>query len=825
MWINADISNISQNSTIILANNRQVLAFSRTWGRQNDNCPLPNAVSWQQYLRQTWQALDPNTTKRLISNKLGRALIQRSMQKLGQLKVDSQLLNEVVKNNDYCSAHLIDYAQLSQSNINISKAFAAWMEDYQQRKQQNNLLDINDLPALISQHSDKLDKPYIYGFKTLTPTQELLLGKIGYQTLDFTATTADNDKLTFANTDDEVLQATLWAKGLHEQQADRQIAVVCPNLNANHQQIKSIFAQVFDNELVETGQKSYNISLGLALTDYPLIRHLLAVLQLCGQLQKNRISTETFNSVITSPYISGAQNERAPRCLLVNRVLSWAQTHFSLAKLQKHLEATKQASALIETIATQKTPAKQSLEQWLNLFDDYLEAFGFAGSRSLSSTEFQLFNKYQLERYELNQLAQLDEKISESAALFELQSWLAQVIFQAQSGKNQIQVLGSLEAEGLVFDDAWVLGMSADFLPNALNMPRFIPSDIAQNHQIPHSNFALIETDSINTLNNLNSLAQKVIFSYAKTHFASEQQSSPMLKFDTDAIKFEHQFTHHKLQSLTNERAAALVDKQIKSGVAVLKNQMACEFKGFAMRLKIQSFDEPHIGLSRMEQGSIVHSALQYLYEQISTKEALLALNDADLEALIEQKIAQALHYYPSSGFKKNEQQRVAKIIHNFMQIDRQREDFLVLTTEEKIDADIGGLQFEVKLDRLDEMGNGDRIIFDYKTGNSSKNDWCGAIIKEPQLPIYAINKAAQGVAFIQLNADKISIKGLAKNQDSLPKQRPHKECLQWDEQIELWHKLLQTASVDFQAGCAAVAPNKGACDYCDFDSLCRVNK
>jgi hypothetical protein len=48
-----------------------------------------------------------------------------------------------------------------------------------------------------------------------------------------------------------------------------------------------------------------------------------------------------------------------------------------------------------------------------------------------------------------------------------------------------------LEAEGLVFDNAWVLGMTDGFLPVALNSPRFIPSDIAQKHQIPHSSFAL----------------------------------------------------------------------------------------------------------------------------------------------------------------------------------------------------------------------------------------------------------------------------------------------------------------------------------------------
>jgi hypothetical protein len=37
MWINANISNIKQNDTIILANNRQVLALKKTWGAQKGN--------------------------------------------------------------------------------------------------------------------------------------------------------------------------------------------------------------------------------------------------------------------------------------------------------------------------------------------------------------------------------------------------------------------------------------------------------------------------------------------------------------------------------------------------------------------------------------------------------------------------------------------------------------------------------------------------------------------------------------------------------------------------------------------------------------------
>jgi hypothetical protein len=101
MWINAQLKTIAKDDSIILANNRQVLAFKKTWGVQKGNAALPKILSWDQYLQATWQSLEANTEKRLISNIESRTLIQQSIQKSGQ-KVDNRLLDEVIKNNDYC---------------------------------------------------------------------------------------------------------------------------------------------------------------------------------------------------------------------------------------------------------------------------------------------------------------------------------------------------------------------------------------------------------------------------------------------------------------------------------------------------------------------------------------------------------------------------------------------------------------------------------------------------------------------------------------------------------------------------------------------------
>ena len=54
--------------------------------------------------------------------------------------------------------------------------------------------------------------------------------------------------------------------------------------------------------------------------------------------------------------------------------------------------------------------------------------------------------------------------------------------------------------------------------------------------------------------------------------------------------------------------APKITEFEIKRGVKTLQDQMSCGFKGFLNRLDIQEFNEPHIGISRLEQGNLVHT-------------------------------------------------------------------------------------------------------------------------------------------------------------------------------------------------------------------------
>ena len=821
MRIDVDLSQIDANSLIILANNRQVIAFKRTWQEQKGVSQLPKVFSWQSYLQQRWKVLCRHSDARLLSGAeithLWRGFIQT------QQKITAQLLREVLKNYDYTRNHLISIQTIERSNNPLGGEFCQWLKRYEQYKQQHQLLDLHDVAQqLIDARQTK--NLYLYGFKSLTPLQEKVLGSQHYQILEPTPQTPQIELATFDEINDEIQQVAQWAEQLHSQQPNASIAVVVPDLQTRKDRLVRVFDQVFNAQLLETHDKGYNLSLGRALSEYPLIQALLNVFELSRQIIQNKIQTSTLSQVLSSVYVGDYQREKLLRLSLRDKIRALEKSSISVQTLQKNLDEKSQIASVVAALSCQSF-SKQSLSKWGETFNQWLQIWGFASDRALSSVEYQLLKKYTQSLLELNKLSTHNQAVEISKALQILQQLLQQLIFQAQSGKNQVQVLGALEAQGLRFDHAWVVGVSASFLPEKLNSSAFISSSIAAQHQVPYSSYELIHADAKKTLDALQRLAPKVYLSYAKRDGDLTQLPSPLLSFETTPIKLEPD-AHPaiELQHIEDTQLSAWAQDEVSAGVNLLKDQIACAFKGFAHRLQIQSFNDPHLGLNRAEQGQLVHRTLEYLYQDIRSHQQLIAYSETELDALVREKIKQALQYYPNNAFSQVEALKIHTVVMQFIDKDKQREDFQVLCTEQALQADIAGLKFNIKLDRVDQMANGDRIIFDYKTGRVGS--WCGAHMSEVQLPIYATTTGSDGAALIHLSADEIKFTGLARDKDSLPKGvRSQAACQDWDTQIESWGVQLQQASSDFQTGKAEVLPNKQACEYCDYALLCRVQK
>ena len=453
--------------------------------------------------------------------------------------------------------------------------------------------------------------------------------------------------------------------------------------------------------------------------------------------------------------------------------------------------------------------------------------WGFTSDRTLSSSEYQIFEKYQVESLILNKMSTFYKKSSLKDVIEILTAHMNAVIFQPQSGSANIYILGSLEAEGLFFDYAWVSSMTSDFLPGKIQMPLFIPPKTSIEYCLPKTSFTLISKESEVTLNNLLNLSSSLIISYSKTSNSRDELPSPYLDFEDYPNFIGHETLPKEMELLDDFIAPELDNFEIKRGVSTLQDQISCSFKGFINRLNIQEFNEPQIGLSRLEQGSLVHKILENFFNAIPSSSDLKKLPEDKLQEEINKHINSAIQLISQSNFKSIEKERLIKIINEYIKLEKNREYFQVIKTESESKVDVNGLQFSTRIDRMDQMKDGTNLIIDYKTGqNVNLSQLTGDPLDQAQLPIYAITNPVAGIAFATVNSKDCQFKAITKNKFDLPlSQQAIKRMPVWNEQVSEWELELNSASQKFQEGVAEVLPTTNACDYCDYDLLCRFEK
>jgi probable DNA repair protein len=591
--------------------------------------------------------------------------------------------------------------------------------------------------------------------------------------------------------------------------------------------VKSIFDLEFSSNLVEIHKKPYNISLGISLSDYPLIKHLISILRLSSQFQNGFVDTETLTKVVTSPYIKGAMIELNNRALLTNKIRQLSATRIKTNKILSLCDGCPSLKEIFIKLNDANLTKKITLELSLDSMNSFLLIWGFTSDRNLSSSEYQIYEKYQVESLVLNKLSDFHQLTTLDDALKILIEHMNAVIFQPQSGSANIYILGSLEAEGLFFDFAWVCSMTSSFLPGKIKMPLFIPPKTSVEYCLPGTSFELITKESEITLNNLQNLSKNLTFSYSTYSDSREQIATPYLLFEDPQQIEDPQVTPREMELIEDFIAPKIKNLEIKKGVKTLQDQMGCEFKGFINRLNFQEINDSVIGISKLEQGNIIHNILERFFNEVSSSSELKELSETRLDELIETHSENALQEIPQSNFRINEKVRVKKVIKQYIDLEKNREFFEVVGTESEAQVDIAGLKFSTRIDRMDRLKDGSKLIIDYKTG---KNIGISKLINQPleqaQLPIYAISNEVDGVAFATINSQDSKFKAITKNKNDLPmSSQSINRMPEWKKQVSDWKDELVQASQKFQNGHAEVLPSSHACDFCDYDLLCRVDK
>jgi RecB family exonuclease len=168
-----------------------------------------------------------------------------------------------------------------------------------------------------------------------------------------------------------------------------------------------------------------------------------------------------------------------------------------------------------------------------------------------------------------------------------------------------------------------------------------------------------------------------------------------------------------------------------------------------------------------------------------------------------------------------------------WLEEDKKRGSFTVIAVEEKRKIQIGDLTLTTRLDRVDELDDGRRIIIDYKTNAPSVATMLGDRPEEPQLPLYLVTAEpeAVAVAFAQVKAGDMCFAAVVRDSDLLPgvkalgESRYRERYGSWEDLVTAWRISLDCIAAGFASGRAEINPRKypDTCRNCDARPVCRV--
>jgi ATP-dependent helicase/nuclease subunit B len=179
------------------------------------------------------------------------------------------------------------------------------------------------------------------------------------------------------------------------------------------------------------------------------------------------------------------------------------------------------------------------------------------------------------------------------------------------------------------------------------------------------------------------------------------------------------------------------------------------------------------------------------------------------------------------------EAERLTQLISEWLEYERERLPFRVAETEARRVVTVAGLELTLRLDRIDQLPNGGRLIIDYKSSEVAPKAWEGDRPDDVQLPLYATFAAPgdlEGLLFARLRPGKTQFHGRVRDAAGslfagLGKQSNLIKNPLTDRQLDEWHDRIEQLGRDFLAGRADVDPKDPVktCERCHLHAVCRI--
>lgn len=751
-----------------------------------------------------------------------------------------------------------------------------WIQTFQTRCRQKNELSPSALAhhLLLRDIKNPLqlpDKIIIIGFDDFNPSTQALLSHFQKRTLIETESlshpNAKKQRVIQDTTETELMTMARWAKAELEKNPRAHIGCIIPDLGNIRAQVHRIFTETLSIDTILPGIKAnkvpFNISAGQPLSHHHMIHIAITVLQFC---YKPLPITEIAH-VLQSPYLCqneaeanmGAQIDIALR--EQNRMTVSITDLFSvIPKLQLIYPESSWLSRWRQLLQLHqdKHTLKKSPSHWAIHFIALLKAMRWPSEHTQTSDEFQLLERFKKACQEFTQLDFIFPVMTEKHALHLFTTLLKQTIFQVKSHHEPIQIMGVLEASGILFDAAWVMGLHSIAWPASSNPQPLIPYEIQQRYQMPHATAKRELQYCEQMTKRLENCAKQVIFSSPAK--AGDQllfpshliQAIPITPLSDLALADEKNyaemiFNAKKTESFEDQTGLPVSNfSSIRGGSTILKLQATCPFLAFAsIRLNAKPANTPTIGIPPVTKGTLIHHILFELWGTLIDQETLLSLNDDALTTLINAQIEKTIvselaapYLTQHAYFLSVEKKRLHTVIKDWLEFEKTRPPFRVIEREKDYQLSINTLPLQLRLDRVDELSDGSQLLIDYKTGENSIQHWLQERPTQPQLPLYAAFQAEKspyaGISYGEIRNGQMMLAGVIHekhlySEKQLSKLKPidrtknELDIFSWDKLLEAWQQSLTVLADEFVAGVSIANPvDKKLCESCAVKSICR---
>ena len=813
-------------------------------------------------LEQDWRLLSPAQVQCLWEQLIEQSLTTRNRSLLNT----AETAEKAVAAHQLLTAYRVEIDGFALTEDQA--AFHNWRQTYLLQCREHQWLDSAHLPGYLCSalKAGMLQRPesvWLIGFDQLPPGAELLRETLtacggACRVLQFEAPKKRQAfQLAALDSRDEILAAARWARGLLEAGV-RSIGVVVPDLNRRRADLERIFCQQIDPAAapaLHDDEALFSLSLGSPLSEQGVVAAGLDWLSL-----GRRLSLDQISGLLLSPYLAGGVSESEARAAADRTLRTLGQQHLTLSGLCRwcsaQLPATRLLSQLNDLQESLNKATRLPPSGWGEHFAGLLQRLGWPGERSLSSREYQAVRAWQDKVFaELSRLDRVLPSLTRNAALQLMRRLTRDVEFQPEGPTGPVQVLGLLESSGIEFEHLWVMGLGDHVLPAHPRPNPFLPGELQRQCGMPHASAARELEFAEQVINRLLVSSPRVVLSYPQWDGSTPLRPSPLLgACETlgEPILAERrdplwlQTTAPGDLEIRRDRRGPLLSRDYAAGgVGLLKEQAECPFRAFVhYRLHARALEVPDPGIAPPVRGELVHQVLERVWRTLGSRQQLLETDPEDLRRIVQQEALAAIRQCfpsearPASRLQTLEAERILALVLEWLQdVDSRRAPFEVLETEKRAEARLGSLTLAYRADRIDRLEDGSQLIIDYKTGrNLSNRDFFTTPLREPQLPLYALNAnpaAVSAIAFGRLRKGDCALLGAASEPSisgpggrwEVPGTGQCETWADWKELLTFWRQQLETLAADFINGEAAVRPfdRSLSCRTCDLAGLCRI--